>query len=114
MRIMLLIALALIPLSVTACPPSSTHRVICREPASDDLAMDCERWAMMVGAAHKLGAQRYLVMMKNYVQDRPPAAQRWMMLFSMDAAAFVAQNDFPSADQAANAALVVCGRYEVS
>ena len=114
MRIMLLIALALIPLYVAACPPSSTHRVICRDTAPDDLAMDCERWAMMVGAAHKLTPQRYLVIMKNYVQDRPPAAQRWMMLFSMDAAAFVAQNDFPNADQAADAALVVCGRYEVS
>ena len=114
MRKTLLTLLALIPLSVAACPPSSTHRVICRDTAPDDLVMDCERWSMMVSAAHQLGPQRYLVVMKNYVQDRPPATQRWMMLFSMDAAAFVAQNNFPSPEQAADAALVVCGRYEVS
>lgn len=114
MRIMLLIALALIPLSVVACPPSSTHRVICRDTAPDDLVMSCERWSLMVSAAHQFGPQRYIAIMRNYVQGRPMQQQQWIMLFSLDAASFAHANKFRDAQTALDAALVTCGKFGVS
>ena len=91
------------------CPETKTHRVVCQKRR--DILMTCNRWATLVQNAQSLGPQRALVILQNYIGDRTPTEQKYIMFFAQDASQFVINHQFKNPEQAYAMAMQACGSW---